>query len=153
MKDGSQIACNATCCRENNCVTPYSKSKFQIQFWDWHWIIFLCMCAYLHSGLKTPHGPDEDERTRECVRACLLTLWHIRNQGWIQDFLKTSERGERYLGGVISEACSQMPNCLHCELEPYWNCYTTNASNTTKRKSQWGNCPEGFPSFLLQNHN
>lgn len=30
-KDDSQISCNATCCTEDNCVTPYPKSRFQIQ--------------------------------------------------------------------------------------------------------------------------
>ena len=30
-KDGSQITCNATCCNQDRCVTPYSKSRLQIQ--------------------------------------------------------------------------------------------------------------------------
>lgn len=30
-KDKSQITCNATCCDEDSCVTPYSKGGFQIQ--------------------------------------------------------------------------------------------------------------------------
>ena len=28
-----------------------------------------------------------------CVCVCLLTLWHIRNRGWTQDFSKRDGRG------------------------------------------------------------
>lgn len=55
MKDGSQIACNATCCSTNNCVTPYSKAYKPRKCYE-------CTSMEECEAAKPKVCPNEDDR-------------------------------------------------------------------------------------------